>query len=181
VSDHVTHARAYSAAERLGRSPIVALDLGSGAGVPGLVLAMDLPESTWVLLDASARRTAWLSAAVAELELEGRARVVTDRAEVIGRDLHHRGSYDVVVARSFGPPAVVAECAAPLLVTGGRLLVSEPPVSNDRWPAEALAPLGLRLVAFTASVPRIATLSSTRPCPERFPRRAGIPAKRPLW
>ena len=160
---------------------MAALDLGSGAGVPGLVLAMDLPESTWVLLDASGRRTAWLTAAATELGLRARVRVVTDRAEIVGRHPDHRGRYDAVVARSFGPPAVVAECAAPLLSVGGSLLVSEPPGPDDRWPADKVAPLGLQLVAVTTSPPRIATLISVSECPDRFPRRVGIPSKRPLW
>lgn len=160
---------------------MAALDLGSGAGLPGLVLAMDLPDSTWVLLDASVRRTAWLATAVAELGLEARVRVVTDRAEIVGRHPHHRRRYDAVVARSFGPPAVVAECAAPLLAAGGSLLVSEPPGPDDRWPHDKVASLGLQLVAVTGSAPRIAKLRSTSGCPDRFPRRVGIPSKRPLW
>lgn len=181
MSDHVAHARAYAGDEGLGPGPVRALDLGSGAGVPGLVLALALPQSSWVLLDANARRTAWLATAVAQLGLEGRVRVVTDRAEQAGRHPDHRYGYDAVVARSFGSPAVVAECAAPLLAPAGRLLVSEPPDSEERWPADGLASLGLRLLAITTPAPRIAVLSAESPCPDRFPRRVGIPAKRPLW
>ena len=48
-----------------------------------------------------------------------------------------------MTARSFGPPAATAECAAPLLAVGGLLVVSEPPDGPDRWPADALAALGL--------------------------------------
>ena len=82
--------------------------------------------------------------------LQGRVRVVQQRAEVGGRDPQLRGSFDGVVVRSFGPPAVVAECAAPFLREGGWLIVSEPPVENDslsdesrRWPAESLTEVGL--------------------------------------
>ncbi|MBW3627023.1 MAG: hypothetical protein KY412_05385, partial [Actinobacteria bacterium] len=85
----------------------------------------------------------------------------------------------------FGRPAVTAECAAPLLAGGGLLLVSEPPEGaaeeGERWPAAGLDGLGLVLRTFTAGPPRIAVLQQTGACPERFPRRVGIPAKRPLW
>jgi 16S rRNA (guanine527-N7)-methyltransferase len=108
-------------------------------------------------------------------------RVVTGRAEDVGRRADHRGSYQVVVARSFARPAVVAECAAPLLAVGGRLVVSEPPERGDRWPEEGLSVLGLHLVATTSVGPRLVTLHQKDRCPERFPRRVGVPGKRPLW
>ena len=79
------------------------------------------------------------------------------------------------MARGFGPPAVTAECAAPFLAMGGRLLTSEPPDERP-WPSEALAQLGL--------TPRrrrhgVMVLEQVRLCPGRFPRRS--PAKRPLF
>jgi 16S rRNA (guanine527-N7)-methyltransferase len=88
------------------------------------------------------------------------------------------------VARSFGPPAVTAECAAGFLPVGGLLVVSEPPADDEpegRWPPAGLAELGFgpaaRLGTPTAGFVRI-------PCVEdhdRWPRRVGIPAKRPRW
>jgi len=92
----------------------------------------------------------------------------------------------VVTARSFGPPAVVAECAAPLLRTGGWLVVSEPPDQSDeeaarRWPAEPLAQLGLRPGERLQAAFDYRVLSQAEPCPERFPRRNGVPARRPLF
>lgn len=146
-----------------------------------MVLAMELPESTWVLLDASEARTGMLIAAVAALGVTDRVRVVTGRAEVIGRNAEHRGLYETVVSRSFALPAVVAECAAPLLVAHGHVLVSEPPDPAPRWPEAGLDQLGLRLLELTPGPPRIARLRQERPCPDRFPRRVGVPSKRPLW
>lgn len=157
------------------------MDLGSGGGIPGLVLARARPASTWVLLDANARRTAFLARAVGALGMEDRVRVVTGRAEDVARQPDHRGGYRLVVARSFARPAVVGECAAPLLAVGGSLVVSEPPEADDRWPEDGLGLLGLRLVARTSAGRRLVTLRQERPCPDRFPRRIGIPAKRPLW
>ncbi len=162
--------------------PRRAVDLGSGGGVPGLVLAaLTWPTTAWILLDASARRCAVLVAAVTELGLAGRVTVVHGRAEEYGRDPATRGGADLVVARSFGPPAVTAECGAPLLGVGGTLVASEPPGGEGRWPASGLAALGLEQVASAARSASYAVFVATQPCPPRFPRRPGVPAKRPLW
>lgn len=182
VVDHIDHAEAFLAMLDVvpdGRF----LDLGSGGGIPGLVLAMARPHAEWVLLDASARRTAFLTRAVAALGLAPRVQVATGRAEELARRDDHRGSYRLVVARSFARPAVVAECAAPLLAVGGALVVSEPPGGNGRgrWPEDGLEVVGLRLVHTTSGPRHLVRLHQVRLCPERFPRRVGVPSKRPLW
>jgi 16S rRNA (guanine527-N7)-methyltransferase len=146
-----------------------------------LVLALARPTWQWVLLDASARRTSFLERAVELLGLEDRVEVHTGRAEDLGRLPGHRASYQLVVARSFARPAVVAECAAPLLAVGGRLVVSEPPTGQDRWPDQGLDVLGLGRAAPSAASRRLVILRQERRCPERYPRRVGIPSKRPLW
>ena len=122
--------------------PSSVLDLGSGGGVPGLVVAVDhWTRAQIVLLDASQRRCTYLELCVAALQVGGRVVVHWARAEEAGRDPARRGGHDVVLARSFGPPAVTAECAAPLLAVGGALVVSEPPgATGDRWDAAGLRP-----------------------------------------
>ena len=158
------------------------VDLGSGGGVPGLVLAARWPEAQVVLLDAPERRCAFLTEAVADLGWQARVRVVRARAEQAGRDPELRAAADLVVARGFGPPAVTAECAAPLLAEGGRLVVSEPPdVDADRWPQEGLAKLGLTSEAEWREPFHYRSFHQERPCPEIYPRRTGVPAKRPLF
>jgi len=160
-------------------APTHALDLGSGGGVPGLALAAAWPASRWVLLDASSRRGAFLEQVVVDLQLEGRVTVVVDRAEAAAREGRWRAAFEVVVARSFGPPAVTAECAGGFLRVGGRLLVSEPPEdAPERWPDGPLAELGL---VDRGRHGQVRILEQVTPTPDRFPRRVGIPAKRPLW
>ena len=158
------------------------LDLGSGAGLPGLPMAVAWPESRWMLVDAGERRAEFLVAAVSALGLEDRVSVVEGRAEELARRADLRGRFDLVVARGFGPPAVTAECGAGLLVVGGRMVVSEPPGGRpERWPASGLAPLGLEPVASEAGGASYQVLRQVTLCPVRYPRRVGIPAKRPLF
>lgn len=155
------------------------IDLGSGGGIPGLVVAVRRPDLEVVLVDAMAKRCRFLEEAVAVLGL-GTA-VVEGRAEAIGRG-PMRGSAAAVIARSFGSPPVTAECAAPLLRTGGLLIVSEPPGDDrDRWPAAPLAGLGLTPRYRTGTAPAVQVLEQTTPCADRFPRRDGTPGKRPLF
>ena len=98
-----------------------------------------------------------------------------------------RGGFDGALARSFGRPAVVAECAAPLLRVGGWLVVSEPPRTDaetdpgSRWPATELLQFGLEPAELIHEDFEYRTLRQASPCPDRFPRRNGVPAKRPLF
>ncbi len=188
VIDHVEHAEralgvldALALDGRSGNAPR-GVDLGSGGGVPGLVLAARRPTWRWLLLDAQQRRTDFLADAVRRLGLGERVDVLRARAEVAGRDTRLRGAHDLVVARSFGAPAVTAECAAPLLALGGSLAVSEPPdgESTDvRWPADGLTKLGLT----RTGRPRDGwvVLRQEAVLDDRYPRADGRPAKRPLW
>lgn len=181
IVDHRTHAAAFVGAIG-GASVDRCMDLGSGGGVPGLVLARALPESRWLLLDAVRRRTTFLAEAITDLGLADRVQVFNGRAEDIGRDPTFRGTASVVVARGFGPPSVTAECAAPLLRVNGVLVVSEPPGSiGERWPASGLRALGFGNVEVVPGPPAFVRLRSESRVDERFPRRVGVPKKRPLW
>ena len=181
VVDHVEHACGFLPV--LDRSGDV-LDLGSGGGLPGLVLVRALPEVSFVLLDAMERRCAFLEHAAEQLGVTGRVSVVCGRAEELARDPELRGRFATVVTRSFGAPAVTAECAAGFLRTPhGRLVVSEPPEPDPaRWPAEGLARLGLRAVErHVGAGVTVQVLEAVSPLDDRFPRRTGVPAKRPLF
>jgi 16S rRNA (guanine527-N7)-methyltransferase len=173
--------RALDLASAVAEPPARALDLGSGGGVPGLPLALLWPRSTWVLLDGSVTRSAFLSESVGDLRLADRVEVVASRAEEAGKG-PLRGTFDLVVARSFAPPAVTAECGSPFLKVGGLLVVAEPPGGDTaRWDPAAVSQLGLELGAAESAPTAFQVLRQIEVCPDRYPRRVGIPAKRPLF
>jgi 16S rRNA (guanine527-N7)-methyltransferase len=181
VAEQVRHSRVL--AGLVGAPPESLLDLGSGAGIPGLVLALDWPASPVVLLDSHRRACTYLDEAVERLELGRRVRVACGRAEELARKPDLRAAFDLVVARSFGPPAVTAECAVGFLRPGGRLAVSDPPREEPgRWSAVGLEQLGLSGPTIRkAEGATVAVMEATEPAADRWPRRPGIPAKRPLW
>jgi 16S rRNA (guanine527-N7)-methyltransferase len=183
VDVHLDHAEAMAAAVG-GNFRGRFLDLGAGAGVPGVILVALWPAATGVLLEARKRRCSFLEAAVSELGLSDRASVACGRAEELARQPDFRGAFDLVVARGFGPPAATAECAVGFLGAGGRLAVSEPPGEADpkRWPAAGLAELGLLGPELRREEEAgIALFTAPEPAGERWPRRVGVPGRRPLW
>lgn len=183
VRAHLDHARGFA---EVFQPPLdgLLLDLGSGGGLPGLVLALEWPNSRWLLLDGRARSVNFLGDAVGRLGLEQRVTVLGGRAEIIARDPRHRASADVVVARSVATPAAVAECAAGLLVAGGILVVSEPPEAEAlRWDADGLSRLGMGPAQIVESGRKFhfSVIEQRLPCPPGYPRRTGVPARRPLF
>ncbi|MEI7622811.1 MAG: RsmG family class I SAM-dependent methyltransferase [Actinomycetes bacterium] len=179
VLDHVEHAEGFLLALASVTEGSTVLDLGSGGGVPGLIIAEARPDLQVVLLDSLERRVALLDEAIVTMQWQSRVVTELARAEETGRSPQWRGTIDAVTARSFGPPAAVAECAAPLLRVGGLLVVSEPPGDTDRWIPEGLQRLGMEDAG--GLVPGMRCLLQTTPCPDTFPRRVGLPAKRPLF
>ena len=176
VSAHLAHARAL--AGHLGPDEVVGVDLGSGVGLPGLALAGLRPDMRWTLVDASRRRVQVVGSAVSALGWQDRVATVHGRAEDV-EAIGHRAA-DVVVARLFGPPATTAECAAPLVRRGGRVLITEPPEGEERWPDDPLVPLGLAR-GRRLEDPHVQELLAVGDPEARFPRKPGVAAKRPLW
>jgi 16S rRNA (guanine527-N7)-methyltransferase len=170
-------------------APQSAVDLGSGGGVPGIVLALARPSVRWLLVDSVAKKAAALRSFVAELDLQ-RASVSAERAEVLGRDPGHRENHDLVTARACAPLPVLAEYALPLLRVGGTLIAWKGPVSMSDpelvTGAAALEALGggiLRVVdpgMAALGGHRLVVVEKLGSTPERFPRRSGVPLRRPL-
>lgn len=160
--------------------PTRVVDLGSGGGIPALVLAEHWDLSTWVLVESMGRRAQWLRSAVRTLGWADRIEVVGLRAESVAHE--RRGWADLVTARGFGVPAATAECAAACLRVGGHLVVSEPPQGDPaRCPASGLLEVGMEPLAHAPGPPAFAVIRLRQPCDPRYPRRAGFPTKRPLF
>jgi 16S rRNA (guanine527-N7)-methyltransferase len=192
LEPQIRHAQGFTAVGRRlsPGNPVRLADLGSGGGLPGLVTATEWPTASLVLIESNGRRAAFLRRAVERLDLEARVSIVEERAEVCGRDADLREAFDGVLARSFGRPAVLAECAAPLLQIGAWLLVSEPPLAGgpdgqneqqERWPAAPLRQFGLEPAEVVHEGFEYRVLRQVEACPERVPRRNGVPAKKPLF
>ena len=163
------------------------LDLGSGAGLPGLPLKIARPDLDLTLLEAHGKRCEFLRSVVAALKLE-HVRVVQGRAEELGHDTDLRESFDLVVARAVAPLPVLIEYALPFLRPGGHLAATKGAAAEREveQATRALAELGGSLVDLAAYetpsgvASTVVVIAKTGPTPGRYPRRTGIPAKRPL-
>lgn len=160
------------------------IDVGSGAGLPGLVLAVLLDREV-AMLEAEGRRADFLCEAVQALGVE--AAVVQGRAEEAARMPDQRETYDVAVSRALAPPPVALELMLPFVRVGGRAVVAVGP-SVDMAAAEVAArllggakPRRKRLEVPGLDQERWAMIIEKREATsERYPRRTGVPARRPL-
>jgi 16S rRNA (guanine527-N7)-methyltransferase len=161
------------------------VDIGSGAGLPGLALAVALPDCRVALLESQARKCAFLEAASAAMGVSNAATVCA-RAEdwVDGRETH-----DVASARALAPQPVVLEYAAPLLRVGGLLVdwrgVRSPDEEAHAERAAGQLGFALREVRHVDPFPaahshHLHVFEKVAHTPSRFPRRAGVARKRPL-
>lgn len=167
--------------------PRSALDLGSGGGVPGIVLAIARPAVHWTLVDSVRKKVDALRGFVEALGLSN-VTVVSERAEILGRSASHREAHDVVAARACAALPVLVEYSLPMLRRGGSLLAWKGRVSAEEMAAGAAAstllgggplhrrPSGVPSLGEHAFVivPKVAAT------PDRFPRRPGEPGRRPL-
>lgn len=167
------------------RQAQLALDLGSGIGVPGLPLAAVLTDASFVLLESAVRRSTFLSRTVASLGFTN-VRVVHERAEAYTAGL---ARHDLVVVRAVAPLNVTVEYSAPLLRVGGTLVAWAGRRSSEaEAPANSAArELGLgelnavRVEPFRGAEHRhLYVTSKVKETPPRFPRRPGVARKRPL-
>lgn len=161
------------------------VDVGSGGGLPGLPLKILIPALEVTLVEADGRKAAFLTQACARLGLDG-VRVVDRRAEDAGRDPALRESFDVAVARALAPMPVLTELCLPFVRVGGRLLAQKTRDEDVRAADRAISLLGggrLRVETAPSAVRRsgvIVVVEKMSPTPEAYPRRAGVPSRRPL-
>lgn len=184
IDDHIADSLVALELEMVG-SATRAVDIGSGAGLPGLPLAIALPETHFVLLESNRRKAAFLIGAATQCRL-GNVEVVTERAEAWKEGM---GSHDLVTARAVADLAVLAEYAAPLLRVGGSM-VAWRGAADARVESQgeaAARELGLKVLPpiQVSPYPRarqrhLHVMVKETETPARFPRRPGMAAKRPL-
>lgn len=163
-----------------------ALDIGSGAGFPGIPLAVFYPDAEFTLLDATKKRCDFLEAAVSLLGLSN-IRVVCARAEELGHDAMHREGYDLVTARAVARLATLSELCLPFVKVGGCFAAYKGEQADEEL-AEASGALQKLGCAYEARVTEtimdtqrnILLIRKMSPCLDQYPRRNGIPSKRPL-
>lgn len=165
-----------------------AIDIGTGAGIPGLVLKLAVPELEITLLDSIGKRTTFLNEVVSELDLTG-VEVVNGRAEEFGQDELYREQYDLVVARAVASLPELAELTLPFLNVGGVAVLPkstgiEQELREAEFAAEELgaAPAITLTVDNPGSSPadEIVYWMKISSTPEKFPRRVGVPHQAPL-
>jgi 16S rRNA (guanine527-N7)-methyltransferase len=184
MNDHLADSLVALELSRV-RSARAIADLGSGAGLPGLPLAISLPEASVALVESNRRRCEFIARAATTCGL-GNTRAVNSRAEAWQEG---RESFDLVTARALGPLAVVIEYAAPLLRIGGAVLVwrGARDLEAERSAARAASELGLEPADPLPVHPypearqrHLHLMTKVRETPDRFPRRSGMARKRPL-
>ncbi|MDE0889474.1 MAG: 16S rRNA (guanine(527)-N(7))-methyltransferase RsmG [Phycisphaerales bacterium] len=158
------------------------IDVGSGGGLPGMILACVQPDLAITLLETTGKKARFLAETAEALGLK-RVYVANDRAETMGRDPAQRESYHLVTARAVGPLNVLAEYTVPLAHPDGLILVikgakAEAEIAEAK---QALHKLHASVVEVRqTSTGRIIVLEKNRPVPKLYPREVGEPKRRPL-
>lgn len=162
-------------------------DIGSGAGFPGVPLAMALPEAEFTLIDSVGRKVRFIDAVIAELGLSN-ARAVNVRSEDWAKG-EGAGAYDLVTARAVAPLEALAELASPLLADGGSLVAwkGERELDEESKLATLADRLAMKLDRIVSVKPyessrerHLYVVKKTGETPPGLPRRAGMVRKRPL-
>lgn len=165
-------------------------DVGSGGGLPGIPIKIMSPGTAVTLVESTGKKARFLRYAVDALSLKG-VEVANTRVEDLGRSQAHRGAYDIVTCRAVGRLSVVAEYCVPLLELGGRAIAMKGRLETEELAEgdRAVNELGAR-VAETIKVDllpevgerarNLVILEKVGETPVRYPRRAGVVAKRPL-
>jgi 16S rRNA (guanine527-N7)-methyltransferase len=154
------------------------VDVGAGGGVPGLPLAIMRPQVQVTLIDSDQRKCAFLTHVAGLLRLDN-VEVLCERAEEVGHREGMRESFDAAVSRALAPPPVMCEWTLPLVRVGGVMAALVGDVEQAKQECIAAAEIlgGRRPIARTGGV---MVVRKVRPTPDDYPRRAGVPLRKPL-
>jgi 16S rRNA (guanine527-N7)-methyltransferase len=161
------------------------VDVGSGGGLPGLPLKIVRPDLEMTLLEADQAKAAFLVHACATLGLQG-VEVVAMRAEEAAHDARFREAFDVAVVRALAPMPVLAELCLGFVRVGGRLLAQKTEGEDHEAALRAVEVMGgtLGTVHAAPSAARkggtVVVIDKVRPTPAAYPRRSGVPSRKPL-
>jgi 16S rRNA (guanine527-N7)-methyltransferase len=157
------------------------IDIGSGGGLPAVPMAIAMPEVHFTLLEANTRKCAFLEQVAATLKLTNVA-VVAGRAEELGHQPELREQFDRAISRAAAPPAVLLELALPFVRPGGDLVAQVSPVDPQLLePAARLLGGGPpRLERTGDGTGTLLVVPKVGPTPAGFPRRTGLPNRKPL-
>ncbi len=167
---------------------IRAIDVGTGAGFPGLVLKIYFPSMELVLLDSLQKRVKFLEAVVSELGLSG-VTCVHGRAEEAARQKNYRERFDVAFSRAVARLSVLAEYTLPFVRVGGSLLALKgAKYAEEMTEAETASKIlgGSAPTSKTVKLPglddgrAIVRIDKIKPTPKAYPRKSGTPEKKPL-
>lgn len=162
----------------------VMIDVGSGAGIPGIPLAIARPDMKVVLIDSTEKKIAFVRETAVSLGLSN-VTAIAGRAEVLGRDSAHRDRYDVVTARAVARLATLAELALPFVASGGTAVFPKGQGASDELAEAQYAIRMLRgkprpLVLDEDLGTSVIVIEKLADTPAQFPRRTGVPNKSPL-
>ena len=154
------------------------IDVGSGGGVPGIPMAILRSDIEIVLLDADRRKAGFLTHVCGLLRLTN-ASAEALRAEDAGRDPAHRERYDLAVSRATAAAPALCELCLPLVRVGGRFAAMLRSATEAALEARAAA-LACGGAEPTAEAEEVMVVAKHAPCDDRYPRRPGVPARRPI-
>lgn len=162
------------------------IDVGTGAGFPGIPLKIMRPDIRLTLMDSTRKKTDFGIMCIEELGLKD-TRSIHMRAEDMGQSASHRGKYDLATARAVAPIRVLAEYMLPLLKPNGMMLCWKGPSAGEEMEEATNAftllggrAKGLYAVELEGYAHTIACITKTAPTPAKYPRKAGLPGKTPL-
>ena len=164
------------------------IDVGTGAGFPGLVMKIAKPEIKLTLLDSLAKRLNFLQTVCNEANIDD-VNFVHARAEDGGQNPEYREKYDVAVARAVANMSTLSEYLLPFVKVGGYFIAMKGPLADEELEKakKAIAILGGEIekveevqVPFTDLRHRIVIVKKIKSCPKEYPRKAGTPSKKPL-